>query len=606
MIGIDRTEERTAGARTHAPRTAVRRLLAHIDHLLIDTPVSVDELDALIFNIGPDDQVLRLTAQAMRTRSGTEIIELLHTFTNAPETEARTVLRPVIDRVEEIFDGAPTAVREAWKALSVLDTPFTLKLATRLLSTMELPGSEALLADLVTEGIVSRIDEHPVRFVVRALYRTPSGVSRPQLSPKIQRAVRRGLLEWWTERCEAFTSLWFGPREVEEFDEIERDLPSLEFLVDTLSTSAPAGGDVTDDVAELMGVVCALWPFFTARNRSNQGLAWIAAIAPHAELDPATEFSKNWTIAWLALGNNDVPGSAEALELVRANTSREEARLAQVLGIRELYADNAAEAIVLLEHARVGHVSTGDSAAQSFITESHLAVAYWRANDTARAAELCASSLAISDASGEVWLRTFALWAAGLVAWGEGDRDTAYRVAMEGVRAAIGHGDKHVASLCLELLVWHQASEGHFERAAKLRGTVVSLERVYDVPVHFWGTSALGDEATTVLEERLGAARFADLVRQGEVHGIVDAVGWMDAAAANERPKSVQPPHGLTERQLQVADLIAEGRTNKEIAARLMVSVRAVEAHVERIFTRLGYSSRAQIAAWVARRSVSE
>ncbi|MFC7765972.1 helix-turn-helix domain-containing protein [Leucobacter soli] len=37
-----------------------------------------------------------------------------------------------------------------------------------------------------------------------------------------------------------------------------------------------------------------------------------------------------------------------------------------------------------------------------------------------------------------------------------------------------------------------------------------------------------------------------------------------------------------------------------------MVSVRAVEAHVERIFTRLGYSSRAQIAAWVARRGLAE
>lgn len=579
----------------------MRRLLAHIDHLLIDTPIAADELDALIFNIGPDDQVLRLTAQAMRTRSGTEVIELLHTLTNEPEAEAPAVLQPVIDRVETIFDEASVEVREAWIALSMLDTPFTRALATKLLTALELPDPESLLADLVTEGIVSRIDENPARFVVRALYRALGGKLRRGVPPETQRAARRGLLKWWTERCEEFTRLWFGPREVEEFDDIERELPSLELLVDTADATT-AG----DDGADLMVVVCDLWPFFTARNRTNQGLAWIARVARHAELDSSTEFSKNWTIAWLALGNNDVPGSAEALESVRANTPREEARLAQVLGIRELYADNAAEAIVLLENARVGHVAAGDTAAQSFVTESHLAVAYWRANDTGRAAELCASALAISDASGEVWLHTFALWAAGLIAWGDGDRDAARSYAMEGVRAAIGHGDKHVASLCLELLVWQQTSEVRVERAAKLRGVVQSLERVYDVPIHFWGTSALGDEASAMLEERLGAARFAELVREGEVHGIADAVGWMDAVIATDHPRTVQPPHGLTERQLQVADLIAEGRTNKEIAARLMVSVRAVEAHVERIFTRLGYSSRAQIAAWVARRSIAE
>ena len=54
----------------------------------------------------------------------------------------------------------------------------------------------------------------------------------------------------------------------------------------------------------------------------------------------------------------------------------------------------------------------------------------------------------------------------------------------------------------------------------------------------------------------------------------------------------------LTTREFQVADLIAEGLTNAEIARTLGVSVRTVDAHVEHIRTKLGVRARAQIAVW--------
>jgi DNA-binding NarL/FixJ family response regulator len=54
----------------------------------------------------------------------------------------------------------------------------------------------------------------------------------------------------------------------------------------------------------------------------------------------------------------------------------------------------------------------------------------------------------------------------------------------------------------------------------------------------------------------------------------------------------------LTARELQVADLIADGLTNAAIARRLGVSVRTVDAHVEHVRTKLGVRARAQIAVW--------
>ena len=60
------------------------------------------------------------------------------------------------------------------------------------------------------------------------------------------------------------------------------------------------------------------------------------------------------------------------------------------------------------------------------------------------------------------------------------------------------------------------------------------------------------------------------------------------------------PFAALTKRERQVAELIAQGITNKQIATKLVISQRTAEGHVEHILTKLGFTSRAQIAAWIA------
>ena len=59
----------------------------------------------------------------------------------------------------------------------------------------------------------------------------------------------------------------------------------------------------------------------------------------------------------------------------------------------------------------------------------------------------------------------------------------------------------------------------------------------------------------------------------------------------------------LSPRERQVADLVAQGLRDKEISSRLVISRRTVESHVAHILTKLGISSRVQLAAYVARLS---
>lgn len=77
------------------------------------------------------------------------------------------------------------------------------------------------------------------------------------------------------------------------------------------------------------------------------------------------------------------------------------------------------------------------------------------------------------------------------------------------------------------------------------------------------------------------------------------------AAIKDLRQRRRRPSHGwesLTEAELDVARLLAEGLTNQEIARHLFVSPRTVQTHVAHIFQKVGASRRAEVAAEAARR----
>jgi len=97
-------------------------------------------------------------------------------------------------------------------------------------------------------------------------------------------------------------------------------------------------------------------------------------------------------------------------------------------------------------------------------------------------------------------------------------------------------------------------------------------------------------------------ARFVELPGRSHLPfaGDADALSRTIRAFLGLRPPRHPAAPRLTPRQYEVAALVAEGLTNREIAARLVITERSVESHVDRIRTRLGFRSRAQVAGWMA------
>lgn len=158
-----------------------------------------------------------------------------------------------------------------------------------------------------------------------------------------------------------------------------------------------------------------------------------------------------------------------------------------------------------------------------------------------------------------VWITATLPRARALVLAAEGD--------VGGALAALEELDVNVASRLPFELGWTLLVKGRLLRRAKQkRASADALRQALD------------------LFERLGAPLWIDQAR-----GELQRVGL--------RPPT---PSDLTESERRVAELAAEGLTNREVAARLFMSPKTVEASLGRVYRKLGVRSRAELGAWHA------
>ena len=204
---------------------------------------------------------------------------------------------------------------------------------------------------------------------------------------------------------------------------------------------------------------------------------------------------------------------------------------------------------------------------------------------------------------------------------------------------ALRHGESQTALRTADDLIASALPSGGLPvipRLWKLRGeALAAVDSLEAEPVLIAAEEAASRQGalSLVWQIRLSLAAWYQargqpdraVVQTDRARGTVDAIaeniplgdlreGFVRAATLRFAP--AHPPSareiakrefgGLTERERQVAALVAQGRSNREIAAALVVSERTVETHVGNILAKLGFASRAQVAAWATRTGLAK
>jgi DNA-binding NarL/FixJ family response regulator len=158
----------------------------------------------------------------------------------------------------------------------------------------------------------------------------------------------------------------------------------------------------------------------------------------------------------------------------------------------------------------------------------------------------------------------------------------------------------------IELLAWVAASKGDAAEAGRLLGAVGSIWRAVGTSVSAHGPYLARHHALCErrVVEALRAERYHAVLAEGATWTLQQAL----VRALGESPTTPEPTADpvLTRREREVAELVAQGLSNRRIAAVLTLSTRTVDGHVEHILTKLGFGSRSQVAAWVAGQKVAE
>jgi non-specific serine/threonine protein kinase len=144
----------------------------------------------------------------------------------------------------------------------------------------------------------------------------------------------------------------------------------------------------------------------------------------------------------------------------------------------------------------------------------------------------------------------------------------------------------------------------HYERAALLLGAASRIWKSMSIDVPMRERLQLREGLRDRLRSATGRVAFADEFRRGEELELETATAV--ALGSGVTPGGSKTRAALlTARESEIADLVALGLTNKQIAAKLVIAQRTVDAHLQNLLTKLGFHSRAQIAAWVTARSES-
>jgi predicted ATPase/DNA-binding CsgD family transcriptional regulator len=547
---------------------------------------------------------IELAVARLRTLTPEQILERLDDryklLTTGPRSAPRRhqTLQALIDWS---FERLSTAEQLLWMRTSVFSGNFDLAAAEAVCAGDGIKTEDVidLVAELIDKSILVREENGRV-----ARYRqldTLREYGRRKLAVLGEEArIRLRHRDYYLHIAARTAVEQFGPNQVEWFSRLTADYADLRAAMDYCLVTPDEGQNGQRMAADLL--------FHWVRSYYlSEGRRWLDRLLAADTTPTRARADALWTDSWLAIIQGDITTARVMLDEARRlgeqfDSPRVLGYVALFSGFAAMYSGDTETALRRYDEARHLHLAAGNQHGLA-LTFIRLCMAYSFLGDSDRAIAMGEECVKLSDAVGDIWCKAYALMALGIDVWRQGDTRRATMLEQESLRMNRSLDGRLGIALNLEVLAWVSASAGQFQHAARLLGVLQTLKRSTGAPLSGYGhLAAPHEECVTRVRDALGTDGYDAMVRQGAGLRMDQAIALaLREKEHHERPTSMRNDVAhLTRREREIAELVAKGRSNKEIAATLVIAQRTAESHVENILVKLGFTSRAQIAAWVA------
>lgn len=349
--------------------------------------------------------------------------------------------------------------------------------------------------------------------------------------------------------------------------------------------------------------VAASLTWFWMTRETTEGVRRLDDLLRAAGPRGAVHAPGHFARGFLAVLQSDPATARPELKTAAANALR--------LGLTRLVAESLAMGSVaaamggdpvsatrLLAEAEAASACARDRLAQLAVLQAR-ALAGLFAGHADEVVASSAEGAELARESGDLYTLEVMLINLGSVALVGGDTAGAGPPLEEALRIACLLDDRVAQAHLLEAFGCRAALTGSAALAARLMGAAGRVGAGAGADTMAFA-DALRERARARATATLGVTGFERERSAGEILGGQEAV----RLALGEPVAAASPGYGpLSPRERGVAALVAEGLSNKQIGVRLFISERTVDSHVHSILNKLGFQSRAQVAAWIAARN---
>jgi predicted ATPase/DNA-binding CsgD family transcriptional regulator len=554
---------------------------------------------------------LELAAMRLRAMSPVELLERLREHWQLLDLGNRAAPerhRTMSACIEWSYTQCSPAERRMWELLSVFAGGMEMDAIEHVAADADPAATQGSTTDLVQvlvdKSILSiELSGSRARFRMHEMLRQ-FGAARLEAAGELT-ATRRALRSFYIDLLERVDADWISPRQVDLMGRVRREEANLRVALEYSCTEPGEARAGLKLAARLRKYATAYGAFSEARHWLHR----LLALVPEPDIVRLRGLRAACMLAALQ-GDRE----ASTLLIEEARTIAEglgpsaQWLVKQAAGWHLMFLGDLPACVESLEHALDGLEPDGNL---RDVAETHTLMGMARGfvGDLRGAAESHRKVLDICEATGETWCRSYSLWHLGLVVWAEGDAARAIELERQSLELKRRMDERLGLALCLEACACMHAADSP-RSAATLLGAADRLWSLMATSLDFLpALTPLRQACEATVRAALGSAGYDVSYAAGAAMdsgaAIAFALEEKPAGGKQTGPVNDPGPARLTKREQQVAELVATGLTNQEIATKLVLSRRTVEGHVERALTKLGFSSRTQLAVWVSDQTAS-